>query len=376
MQLSLKPFSMEQLMLHALEAIQASNRALLTRQGALFLTDEQTGDLIMTVQTGLEPARVSACSRVPVGECLCGQAARTGEIVLSDAEDDQGVILSKDAQCLPQPCDRALNFSEDQTRHECTHSGVRRSCIPLVSGGNTLGVLYLCISTKHRWDVLDSDFFLPVAQTLASLIERKQAEMALKENEDRLDMALRGGELGFWDVDFITGESIVNSRWAELLGYTLDEIDNAEELWEQTLHVDDRERVIQVGQDYRAGQIQSYQVEYRVVTKDGHTKWLTSKGAAVARNDRNEPVRMIGTVVDITPQRVLQERLLDAKKSAEDASQAKSRFLANMSHEIRTPMNAIIGLVDLALQMALPPQIRGLSHQGGQCFSVTVVHHQ
>ena len=92
----------------------------------------------------------------------------------------------------------------------------------------------------------------------------------------------------------------------------------------------------------------AYEIEYRLIHKDGHTVWVLENGMLV-RNAKNEAVWTDGIMVDISSRKVMEQELLEAKQRAEHASEIKSTFLANMSHEIRTPMNAIIGFTDILM---------------------------
>ncbi|MGQ0511188.1 MAG: PAS domain S-box protein [Betaproteobacteria bacterium] len=91
--------------------------------------------------------------------------------------------------------------------------------------------------------------------------------------------------------------------------------------------------------------------EQQLVRKDGGRFWCRITGRAVDPADPSKG--SVWMLEDVTDERAAAEALREAKRVAEEATQAKSMFLANMSHEIRTPMNAIIGMSHLALKTEL-----------------------
>jgi len=99
--------------------------------------------------------------------------------------------------------------------------------------------------------------------------------------------------------------------------------------------------------DYVEGRISSYEIEFRLRTKNGEYIWIYSRGKALQRDRSGRALRMVGAHTDISRQKNVEERLIRAKEEADAANKSKSEFLANMSHELRTPLNGIMGMMQL-----------------------------
>jgi PAS domain S-box-containing protein len=188
---------------------------------------------------------------------------------------------------------------------------------------------------------------------LLDITERKLAEDALRESENRWNFALEGAGDGVWDWNVPARECFYSRRLKEILGYGDDELPFGVEV-----HPDDMPGVKRAMRKHFAGRAANHVAEMRVRCKDGGYKWIMSRGMVVARDERGAPLRMIGTLTDISTRMELEQALIEAKDKAEAATRAKSEFLANMSHEIRTPMNGIIGMSHLTLQTELTAKQR------------------
>ena len=130
-----------------------------------------------------------------------------------------------------------------------------------------------------------------------------------KLNEERLRLVLKGGELGFWDVDLNSGTTVVNDRYREIFGAPEINTQQSRTFWMDKIHPEDRQRVLEQGRLYRNGELDTYEIEYRVVHSDQSIRWVVSKGATVAWCKKGHARRMVGTVQDITD-RYLADELL------------------------------------------------------------------
>lgn len=140
--------------------------------------------------------------------------------------------------------------------------------------------------------------------------ERKREKLALQESEERLRFVLEGSRLGFWDWNLVTGEVNRNHQWAEMLGYSLEEIQSTMKQWEDFVHPDDRLMAWQSINNHLHGKTSLHELEYRMFTKDGTYKWIYDRAMVMVRDRDGNPLRMSGTHTDVTDRKNAEERLL------------------------------------------------------------------
>ncbi|WKL57670.1 response regulator [Asticcacaulis sp. ZE23SCel15] len=177
------------------------------------------------------------------------------------------------------------------------------------------------------------------------ITERKHAEAALRESEERWRGLTEAMPQLVWATSANGGVAYMNRHWQSYTGLPLEQLMG--EGWVEVLHPDDRDRTVQHWADAVAGRA-AYDIEYRLRRFDGAYRWFKTRGVSV-RDDDGQVRIWYGTCTDI-------QNSVVAREQAESANRAKSEFLANMSHEIRTPLNAIVGLTNIMLHYRTQPE--------------------
>ncbi len=138
-------------------------------------------------------------------------------------------------------------------------------------------------------------------------IYKSQIDNRLRESEDRLQLALKGADLGFWDWNIETGVTSYSLRWSEMLGYPPDEIAPRIRFWEGIVHPDDAMKAKETLNQHLEGITDFYQAESRLRTTSGDYRSVLARGKVVERDGEGKPIRMAGTVMDITQRKRLEE---------------------------------------------------------------------
>lgn len=190
----------------------------------------------------------------------------------------------------------------------------------------------------------------------AEVEERREAEQALRDSEERLILAQKAGRVGIFDWDPVQREGVWTGM-EELFGMAPGAFGGLYQEWAKRVHPEDLPRVEAELQKRLVEHASLVETEYRILHSDGTTHWITGTGQVIYNPD-GTPHRIIGTAVDVTDLKESQLGLLAAKEAAEAANRAKNEFLANMSHEMRTPLAGVLGMITLVLEMEIGAEER------------------
>ena len=142
---------------------------------------------------------------------------------------------------------------------------------------------------------------LRVIGTTTDITAQKNAEIALKESEERWRFALEGGNQGVWDWNLNTDEVFFSPSFNKLYGFNeKDELENTYQQWKSRVHPDDIANIENNIEKHSGSSNPYFESVYRFRAKDGSYKWILSRGMIIERNADGSPLRMIGTHTDIT----------------------------------------------------------------------------
>ncbi|ABR47481.1 multi-sensor signal transduction histidine kinase [Alkaliphilus metalliredigens QYMF] len=215
------------------------------------------------------------------------------------------------------------------------------------------------LKTITRYLTIKGSFFIIFTASLMYFLIYKNIKRVRTLQEevlsygDRYKLVLNNTTDGFWDYNLLTNEVVLPLKWKNSLGYEDDEIPNTVDAWKNFIHPEDFNWVTQTLYDYINGKIPRYNIEYRMIKRDGGIIWIQDKGQAIWGAD-GKAIQICGTHTDITFRKESEEiksKIMDEKQQllvrALEQEKLQAEFFSNISHEFKTPLNVILGTVQL-----------------------------
>lgn len=170
--------------------------------------------------------------------------------------------------------------------------------VPIVLNGRIIEIS----GKKHIWS------------TVEDISKRKKAENELRTEKERLSTIFNNTNVGIWEWNVQSGEIEINKRWADIVGYTLDELaPTTIQMWEKLCHPEDLKRSKGLLEACFNNSSDIYECELRMRHKNGSWIWVLDRGNIVSLTAEGEPHIMMGTHLDITQRKVAEERLRESE---------------------------------------------------------------
>jgi len=205
-------------------------------------------------------------------------------------------------------------FRLDQHTHirDCIAQLLAGRTVPVVEE-HTVGLDGTVTDVEVACTLFESPQGRAIQSVMRDITQRKRAEAALRESEERLTLAFAGAQEGVWDWNLETGDVVYSARWKQMLGYGGDEVEPHVSAWERLLHPDDRARVRELSEAVVLGE-RTYEAEFRLLHKDGHYVDVLSRGLPVRREPGGLVVRIVGTHFDLTERKRAEAALRESEE--------------------------------------------------------------
>jgi PAS domain S-box-containing protein len=212
---------------------------------------------------------------------------------------------------------------------------------PLYVEGNYFGFIGFDECTHKRvWSEDITDLLESIASILSNFLEKDIVMNRLRTSEIRLKFAIDSAKEGLWDWDNRTGDTYYNDNYYLNLGYLPGEFKGVINSWADRIHPQERESVLETLQRHVSGETPFYEATYQLKRKDGSWMWVLDRGMVVKRDLEGNPLRTIGTNINITEHKETEIKLNEALRT-------KDKLFSIISHDLRGPVSNLLPMLDL-----------------------------
>ena len=196
---------------------------------------------------------------------------------------------------------------------------------PLVTeDGAALGTL--CVADYKPRDITpeQQQALMALARQVMQLFHLRSANHLLQRNAENLQSIITGANVGTWEMNVQTGEASFNERWAQMLGYSLEELQPLNvSTWSSLTHKEDLVRAQAMLQRHFQGQSEYYDCQFRMRHRLGYWVWIHAHGSVSKRTQEGAPLMMFGTHVDVTA-------LMESRRALEENEERFRSMLSNL----------------------------------------------
>jgi len=256
----------------------------------------------------LESRTQELAERVKELKCLYaidGISTRN-EVSVTQILEEAALLIPQSWQ-YPEIVESRISFEGKEFRTKAFKKTKWRLAADIVIAHKKIGSIEVyyteAMPEKHEGPFLREERNLidSIATRLSQIIRRKRAEEALREERLRLQYILEGTNVGTWEWNIQSGETVFNERWANIIGYTLEEISPVSiETWQKFANPEDLKGSNEQLEEHYKGEREYYEIECRMKHKDGYWVWVLDRGKVFSWTDDGKPLMMFGTHQDIT----------------------------------------------------------------------------
>jgi PAS domain S-box-containing protein len=314
LKISLEQVPLSEQLERILDLILSVPKMSLESKGAIYLKEDSADLLVRKALRGFMDAEEKPCVRIPLGDCLCAEAIASKKVIFNDRHQTEGGV-------------------------NVPHG---HYCVPVLSDDSILGLINVFVKEGKRRAKEEEELLVSVAHALAGIIQRKRAETALRESEEKYRTLIENVNIGVYRTTTDPDGCFLQANPALAKMFGFESVDEVMKVHVADLYLNPEERKHIIAEVMQKGMVK--EKELRLKKRDGTPIWaaFTSK---VQYDEHGDTKWFDGVVEDISERKQAElekEQLLEQLHHTEKVA-ALGRFTSNVAHEIRNPLTVVGG---------------------------------